>query len=211
MVTPNGNTRLYNTLCNVLDSLRSEAPRTQAVYHPPAGNHDAVVQVRSRALLHLFLKARFGLVRFADRDKLVTDGSHDGGIDAYYIDQKNKIIYLLQSKFRATAGNFMSTNMTANDLLRMDVGRVLKGEKFDELGERYNEKITKGLQKAVRSLTDAGSYTRQVVLLGNVKDFTASQLRRLVEGYNVDQFAHERVFRELLFPVIDGSSSLIRI
>src|SRR6266852_1636066 len=106
MSTQKGNVRLYETLCKVLDALRHEAPASDPVYNPPSGNADALIQARSRALLHLFLKARFGLIHFTDREELVTDGAGDGGIDAYYIDQRNKIIYVLQSKFRATPANF---------------------------------------------------------------------------------------------------------
>src|SRR5260370_34221463 len=88
-MTITGNARLYSTLCKVLDSLRAEAPAIDTAYNPPPGNADALVQARSRALLHLFLKARFGLVHFGEREVFVTDGTHDGGIDAYYIDQRN--------------------------------------------------------------------------------------------------------------------------
>lgn len=97
MTTP-GQSRLYQTLCKVLDSLRSEAPVTNSIYFPATGNPEGLVQARSRALLHLFLKARFGLTEFADREELVTDGSQDGGVDAYYIDKTNKFHYILQSK-----------------------------------------------------------------------------------------------------------------
>jgi len=134
MNTQVGNTRLYETLCKVLDALRAEAPVSDPTYNPPPGNADALIQARSRALLHLFLKARFGLVRFADREQFVTDGTCDGGIDAFYIDQRNKRIYILQSKLRATPGNFVSKNMSALDLLKMDVSRILKGDKRDEKG-----------------------------------------------------------------------------
>ncbi len=84
MGTTTGDARLYDTLIRVLDSLRAEAPASSA-YRPPTGNATQVNQARSRALPHLFLKARFGLVRFTDREALVTDGPNDGGIDAYYI------------------------------------------------------------------------------------------------------------------------------
>jgi len=199
-----GDERLYDTLCKVLDALRAEAPSDDVTYNPPPQNAGAIIQARSRALLHLFLKARFGLVRFAERQKFITDGTADGGIDAYFIDRKNKRIYVLQSKFRATAGNFVSNNMTAADLLKMDVGRILKGEKRDEKGMSYNEGI-RGLQKEIQKLTDAGSYTTHVVALGNTKRFSASQLKKLVEGYVVDQYPHDRAYGELLFPVINGT------
>ncbi|WP_344764081.1 AIPR family protein [Actimicrobium antarcticum] len=111
----------------------------------------------------------------------------------------------MQSKFRATAGNFVSNNMTADDLLKMDVKRILKGEKKDNEGNFYNDFIVKNLQKSIKSLPDSPSYTTQVVLLGNTKNFTLPQLKKLVEGYKVDQYPHERVYKELLFPVINGT------
>lgn len=192
MSTPTSNSNLYNTLCSVLDSLRAEAPRSYPIYHPSMGNADALIQARSRALLHLFLKARFGLVRFGDREKYVTDGSSDGGVDAFYIDEKGKKIYVLQSKFRATAGNFTTKNMSPSDLLKMDVSRILKGEKKQENGALYNERIRNGLQRAIRKLADPGSYTTQVVLLGNIKDLTDNQLKRLIEGYKADQYSYSK-------------------
>ena len=205
MHTTKGHERLYATLCTVLDSLRAEAPPTLPIYNPPKGNGDAVIQARSLALLHLFLKARFGLVQFADREHFITDGDRDGGIDAYYVNQKNKTIYVLQAKFRATASNFVSTAINPTDLLKMDVSRILKGEKRNESGIVYNDRIIGRLQKAIRGLTDAGSYTTQVVLLGNTRNFYTSQLKKLIEGYRVDQFPHDRIYRDLLFPVINGT------
>lgn len=200
-----GNRRLYKTLCQVLDSLREESPAELSVYRPPAGNTQALIQARSRALLHLYLKSRFGISSFTEREKLVTDGPMDGGIDAFFIDQKNKNIFILQSKFKATPQNFSSSNMSAEDLLKMDVARILKGNLKDVAGNAYNEKIRGGLQKQLKKLTDAGSYTTRVVLLGNAKLFTKQDLKKLVEGYSVEQFSHEKIYSELLFPVISGT------
>lgn len=204
-MTTTGQSRLYQTLCNVLDSLRAEAPATNSIYFPAAGNQAGLIQARSRALLHLFLKARFGLTEFAEREELVTDGSQDGGIDAYYIDTANKCHYILQSKFRATAGNFSSSNMSASDLLKMDVARILKGVKTDETGTPYNDRIIKGLQRSIQKLPDSGSYVAKVVLLGNAKAFTPAQTKKLIDGYQVEQFPHERVYQELLFPLVNGT------
>jgi hypothetical protein len=110
----------------------------------------------------------------------------------------------LQSKFRATSKNFSTTNMSASDLLKMEVSRILKGETHDEKGTPYNAAI-RGMQKAIQKLPDAGSYTTQVVLLGNSKNFSQGELNKLVEGYSVDQFSHDRAYRELLCPVINGT------
>ena len=205
MSATNAHKRLYITLCNVLDALCKEAPIAEEIYHPAPGNHQGRIQARSRALLHLFLKARFGLLSFSQRETYVTDGSNDGGIDAFYLDENAKTIYILQSKFRATAENLATTNMTPMDLLKMDVSRILKGQKRAEDGSAYNEKITKKLQRAVKGLRDAGNYTTQVILLGNTKNLTTAKLDKLLEGYTADQYPHERIFQELLFPVINGT------
>lgn len=201
-----GQGRLYKTLCKVLDSLRDEAPADLKIYRPALTNEDAVVQARSRALLHLYLKARFGLTSFELREKFVTDGPFDGGIDAFYIDKKTKIIHILQSKFRASASNYTDVEITAKELLKMDVVRIVKdGMQKDEQGNNYNDKVQKNLQKAIRKLPDLARYDFKIVLLGNTKKFTNSDLKKLVEGYDVDQFPHDRIYSELLFPVINGT------
>src|SRR4029077_17341241 len=200
-----GNTRRYETLCRVLDSLCNEAPSAARIYHPPPGDQEKLIQARSRALLHLFLKARFGLLNFATRENCVTDGPNDGGIDAYFINESTKSIYVLQSKFRATPGNFSGSNVSAEDLLKMDVKRVMRGEPKDELGHFYNSNIRNGLQKSLRKIPDIGNYTTRVALLGNTRRFTTGQLKKLVDGYHIDQFPHYRVYDELMFPVIDGT------
>ena len=63
-----GHKRRYDTLCRVLDSICAEAPLSLTEYHPPSTNPDARIQARSRALLHLYLKVKFGLINFADRE-----------------------------------------------------------------------------------------------------------------------------------------------
>ena len=102
MATALANERLYATLCKVLDRLRNEAPRSDTNYHPAAENSDGLIQARSRALLHLFLKAKFGQVEFEKLEKLITDGPHDGGIDAYFIDvsSKKSTFYNLNSELQ---------------------------------------------------------------------------------------------------------------
>ena len=196
--------RLYLTLCRVLDALSAEAPPSAATYYPPAGNQEALIQARSRALIHLFLKAKYGRISFKDREYQTTDGPQDGGIDAFHIDQANKVICVLQSKFRASAGNMVASNMSTDDLLKMDVARILKGEKKDDKGIKYNDGILR-LQREIQKLPDAGSYTTKVILLGNAKRFTASQKKKLVDGYHVDQYDHERLYQELLFPIVNGT------
>lgn len=200
-----GQERLYVTLCKVLESLCNEAPSTQTIYHPPKTNMDAIVQARSRALLHLYLKARFGLASFSGREKFVTDGPQDGGVDAFFIDEKAKKIHVLQSKFRANAKNFSDVGITTSELLKMDVARILKGHKKDEQGNLYNEKIVKNFQKAIQNLPDVARYDTKIVIIGNTNKIAKSDLRKLVDGFDVDEFPHNRIYSDLLFPVVNGT------
>lgn len=200
-----GEKQQYSTLCKVLDAICKEAPVMDGVYHPVTGNEQGVIQARSRALLHLFLKAKFGLLTHAAREVYVTDGPLDGGIDAYYIDERQKKIYILQSKFRASAENMVSTIITTDDLLKMDVSRIMKGEKKADDETKYNEKIIKRLQPAVAKIPDRGDYITQVVIIGNVKKYSDANLKKLIGEYSVEQYPHERIYKELLFPVINGT------
>ena len=205
-VEKTGHNRRYRTLCRILDSICAEAPPSLTEYHPPSTNPDARIQARSRALLHLYLKAKFGLVNFDDRERYITDGKFDGGIDAYFIDKRTKYIHIVQAKFRATAENFASSDITASDLLKMDVARILKGgEKKDEQGNRYNDKILNYLVKDYQQVPDIANYTTKVVLLGNNRLFTNKEIGRLVDGYPVDQLPHDRLYSELMFPVVNGT------
>jgi len=201
-----GHKRRYETLCRVLDSICAEAPSSLVAYHPPSTNPDARIQARSRALLHLYLKAKFGLINFEDRERFVTDGKFDGGIDAYFIDGRAKYIHILQAKFRATAENFASSAITASDLLKMEVARILKGgEKKDEQGNRYNEKILRNLVKDFQKVPDIANYTTKVVILGNNKLFSSKEIERLVDRSRFDQLPHDRIYSELMFPLVNGT------
>ena len=83
----------YKTLVNILDQICSEAPEKYRFYHPDKSNIENLNQARAKALIHLFLKVKFGILDFKERDNFVTDGTCDGGIDGYFIDNDNKKIW----------------------------------------------------------------------------------------------------------------------
>lgn len=109
----------YESLVNILDRLRFDAPPEFKRYRPNISNEEALNQARSKTLIHLYLKVNFGILDFKSRERLITDKSHDAGIDAYYIDIENKRIILLQSKFRTSKDNFENKNISFNELLKM--------------------------------------------------------------------------------------------
>jgi hypothetical protein len=100
----------YEMLVRVLDGIRAESKDTKfrSVYAVDSSNDEEIRQARSRGYIHLYLKVQFGLDDFTEREVYVTDGSQDGGIDGYYIDEQLRRIFLIQSKFRTTEENFES-------------------------------------------------------------------------------------------------------
>ncbi len=110
-------TSKYDLLLRILDDIRRSAPKDLAsVYRPTSGKDEQVIEARSRALLHLYLMVECGIDEedFKGRERLICDGQQDGGLDAYFIDNDRKRILLIQSKFRATANNFVTVPIKAD-------------------------------------------------------------------------------------------------
>ena len=195
----------YEVLINILDQLREEAPAENARYHPPESDFEKLGQARARAFIHLFLKVRFGILEFKRREWFITDGSNDGGIDAYYIDSESRTVFYLQSKFRQTKANFSGKPINLSDLLAMDVDRISEGEAASEGGAEYNGKI-KQLQREISAVADIGKYTHRVILLANLdSSATSGKLKKWTGGFPSDVFDFTRTYRDLVFPVVSGT------
>lgn len=106
----------YDSLVNILDRLRYEAPQEYKKYRPNNNDDQATNQARAKALIHLYLKVNFGLLDFKSRERLITDQSYDAGIDAYFIDVDAKRVVLIQSKFRTSQENFENKNISFDEL-----------------------------------------------------------------------------------------------
>jgi hypothetical protein len=195
----------YDTLINILDQLRLEAPTEFKSYRPSEDDLEKLNHARSKSLIHLFLKVSFGLLTFKERIKYLTDGSYDGGIDAYYIDQDNKKIYLIQSKFRNNSKNFENKSIELNELLKMDVERITDGETHDESGNEYSGKI-KQLQRELSEIPNIGRFEYEIILLANLAPCPTPQLlRRLIGPFETKIYDHKKIYEELVFPVVSGT------
>ena len=194
----------YRTLVNILDQIRKEAPAEYKRYHVLESEVEKSNQARSRAYIHLFLKVRYGLLDFLERERVITDGSQDGGIDAYFINEDTKSVCFIQSKFRTTGENFSEKEISLDEILRMDVDRITDGENADEGGNPYNGKI-KQLQRELSQVPDIGRYSYEVVILANLKDVKQSQLKKLTGGFPATVFDYERTYNDLVFPVVSGT------
>lgn len=194
----------YAVLLRILDQLRAEAPAAFKTYHPDPTNADFLNAARSRAFIHLLLKVRFGLLAFNDRERFVTEGTDDGGIDAYYVDPDHKTIYFIQSKFRHTERNFEEKSIEAEELLKMDIDRLLAGETSSERGAPYSAKVLQ-MVKHIRSIEDISRYQYRVIILANSKGVTSQKLNLLTGGFRTELIDYQRRYDDLLFPLVSGA------
>jgi len=194
----------YQTLLNILDKICEEAPGQFTSYKADGDNLDALNQARSKAFIHLFLKVKCGLTNFIERHNFITDGGQDGGIDAYYIDRENKKLFLIQSKFRTSKNNFEQKKITANELISVEVNRILKGEEKDSRGNKFSSKINQ-FQNEWSQVGDQAHYEYNVIILGNLENYTDEQIKRLVDNSKYEIFDFNRTYKELVFPLCSGT------
>lgn len=193
----------YLTLLKVLESLRKEAPECYRIYHPNKDDLDKVNHANSRAYIHLLLKAKFNLLDFEKREKFVTDDSQDGGIDAYYIDHENKKIYFIQSKFRTNNDNFMNKSIELEEINKMDIDRISRGERIDKNGTKYNDKIQRLIQN-LSEIEQISRYDFNVIILANVSSVLADAMGKLL-NFPFEVYNYERAYEELVFPIVRGT------
>jgi len=192
----------YQILNQILDLCCKEAPQSYRSYHE-SKTDEQLIQRRSLGYIHLYLKVKFGIADFSIRHSQITDGTQDGGIDAYQIDADNKKIYFIQSKYRATEKNFENKKIEAEELMSMDMSRVTKGYSDDAKGISYNSKIL-ALQQKMRDIRDIAKYDYIVIILANVKH-DDTQIRRLIENCDYQVFDYERSYTDLVFPMSTGT------
>lgn len=195
----------YTTLVRTLDILRKEAPKSFRSYHPRIEDIEKLNHARAVAFIHLFLKVRFGITEFIKRHDHICDGSQDGGVDGYHIDSETRCITLIQSKFRTTEKNFESKSIEVSELLKMEVGRISRGENSDSNGVPFSARIS-AFQGKISSIRDIALYRWRVVILANLKSVNDEQLRRLLDNMEYEVFDHPRTYKELVFPLTTGTS-----
>ncbi|MFC5525309.1 AIPR family protein [Rhodanobacter ginsengisoli] len=194
----------YETLVHILDAICQEAPEGSKRYKPDENDVEKMNQARARAFIHLYLKVKFGLSDFSDRERTITDASEDGGIDAYHIDSETKVVYLIQSKFRTNEKNFEDKEISLNELLAMEIDRIMRGEETGENGVPYNGKI-KQLQRDISSIDDIARYNYKIVILANLESVPPNKIRQLCGGYSAEVFNYQKAYQALVLPVLTGT------
>jgi hypothetical protein len=194
----------FETLVRIVENFCAEAPKELASLYRPDPNKfpEKANQAKDRAYCHLYLLVKFGLTDFQARERLITDGTQDGGLDAYFIDHDNRKIYLIQSKFHITGGKFEGCSITAEDMLKMEIEQILKGEKKDSHGKSFNDKIHR-FQSELRRTTN-NIYDHLVVLLANVKHSDA-RIKKLIGNLPYEAFDSKKVYDDLVFRLCAGN------
>ena len=194
----------YSYLVNVLDKIALMAPDEFISYNITGATQEKLNQVRSKTYIHLILLSRFGLTSFVEREKLITDGKNDGGVDAYYLDFEYRTIYFIQSKFRTKQSNFEEKELRFEELLSMEIDRILEGEKTDCNNVTYNGKIL-NLIREIKKIQDIARYQYKVIIVANIKDVANDKLFKLSGGFPTEIINHEKCYSQILFPVLAGS------
>lgn len=194
----------YQYLVNILDKIRDEAPMENKRYHPNHTEFEQLNQARARVFIHLFLKVKFGITAFLERENFITDDTDDGGLDGYFIDEEAKELYFIQSKFRNSSFNFENKEITFEELLSMDIKRITEGETTYESGKNYNNKILKFIGK-LQNISDLPKYRFKVILLANVKESLQPKINKLMGGFKVEIYNYDRCYSELVFPLVSGT------
>jgi hypothetical protein len=199
-----GQHRKYNILTRILDEYVREGKsvsKRQRFFN--TDTEERANQARSRAFIHLYLSATYGMVDFEDREHVITDDSNDAGIDAYYIDAERKIIDIIQAKFRSNPSNFESKYIAPEELLSIDLDNVLRGSREDSDGKKYNGYIQILIDK-ISDITDIARYKTKVTILANVKPDQESLVNRLFPGDDTEIINFEKCYSNLVLPTIRG-------
>lgn len=194
----------YDTLINILDNIRKQAPDTAEFSRFHSKNPDDILYSRGQAFIHLLLQVKFGLETFTERDQYITDGQQDGGLDAYFISETQKAVYLIQSKFKNTCTGFINESISTSDLVNMELERILRGETKDSNGIAYNPKIHE-FQLNLNQATRRQVFNHKVIFLANLKQYNDYQIRKLTTNLDYEVYDFVRSYLELAKPICSGT------
>lgn len=199
-----GHSRKYAILNNILNGYVREGGKvSRRRVQFDTSTPEKANQARSRAFIHLYLAATYGIVSFEDREQTITDASYDGGIDAYFIDTERKIIDIIQSKFRITSQNFESKFIAPEEIMAIDLDRILAGHREDKDGHSYNGHIMAFIEK-LQKIPDIARYKTKVTILANVKKEQYPLVEHLFSGDETNIVNFDRCYQELVLPTVRG-------
>lgn len=194
----------YSTLLKILDGIRNDTPQSDEFQRFHSKKNEDLIFSRGQSFIHLFLLVKFGVESFEDRHQLICDGPMDGGLDAYFIQPSEKIVYLIQSKFKSSDTGFNGESISVADLVKMELDRILAGETRDSNGVNYNPKIHE-FQLNLNQATRKQIYQYKVIFLANLKNLNDFQIRKLTSKLDYQVFDFEKSYIELVKPLCSGT------
>ena len=148
----------------------------------------------------MYLLIKFGIQNFEERHSFITDGPNDGGIDAYYIDNEGKTIYIIQSKYRTNEKNYENKEINPTEIVAMEIKSILQGKQQGYNGCPYNGRI-KGMQKKISELSNRSLYDVKIIILANLYHLDKVKIMdALFKEYKYEIFDYKRAYLELVFP-----------
>jgi len=194
----------HNLLKKTLDGIAATAPDQLTIYYPSENDQDAQIHKYSRSQIHLFLRVRFGLLDFNITENQITDGTNDGGLDAYHIDEEKKIIYLIQSKYKTTPEGYLNNDVDWREFFKMELNRIVQGETISMSGDQYNGKV-RGLQQKIGNINDIARWNYVLIYLGNVPSAITKEKLLTVSGgvcRNVEILHGNDFYNQVLIPYL---------
>lgn len=163
-------------------------------------SEEEINNIRSKGYIHLYLLIKFGIQNFEERHSFITDGPNDGGIDAYYIDNEGKTIYIIQSKYRTNEKNYENKEINPTEIVAMEIKSILQGKQQGYNGCPYNGRI-KGMQKKISELSNRSLYDVKIIILANLYHLDKVKIMdALFKEYKYEIFDYKRAYLELVFP-----------
>ena len=194
----------YDLLTDILDGIRKEAPTEYVRYHD-ISTDDKLTKARCRAYIHLLLKIKFKISNFIERESLITDEGQDGGLDAYFIDNENKDIYLIQSKFRSTEKNFEAKDIDLHELIKMEYDKIIQGQRTASNGIEFNSKIL-NFQNKLSRIENIGEYTYRIIILANLKKYNEYQIQKILGDYEYEIYDYSKTYEKLIYPICTSNN-----
>lgn len=194
----------HNLLKRALDDIATYAPVGLQIYHPVEDNEDAQIHKYSRAQIHLFLRVRFGILDFNVVENQITEGTGDGGLDAYHIDEDKKVIYLIQSKYKTTSEGYLNNDVDWREFFKMEIDRIMGGETSSTSGNEYNGKI-KAFQDKIKKIPDIARWNYKLIYLGNVPSVITKENLLSISGnvcQNAEVLYGNDFYNKILIPYL---------
>lgn len=191
-------------LLKILDEIKKDAPKTKDFKRFYSGKIEDLNYSRGQAFIHLFLLIKFGLETFEARQRFICDGKFDGGLDAYFISEREKTVYLIQSKFHTTDSSFKAEKIPVSDLVKMELDRIIHGETNDSNGNTYNAKVLE-FQLKLNQATQKQVYTHKVIFLANISTISDYQIRKLTSNLDYEVYNYEKSYLELVKSICAGT------